>query len=106
MAASDVRGFAQHSLRPLVQAAALGLGGGQCSAVNFGRDAQHELAAGRRLRPLAALPAGVEIVIDSLMKRRAQIGNGIGVKADDVRDAKDPADQDAVPVVILASCPT
>ena len=95
-----MRGFAQYPLGPLVQAGSFGLGGGQRGAVDFRRDTQHESATGRGLWFLSALPAGVEVVINSLMERHAQIGNGVSVKADDVRDAEDSADEDAVSVVI------
>ena len=96
---SVARGLSQHLGGPLVQAGAGRLGGDQGRAVQFGRHAQHELAAGGLLGRLADLLAGFEIVVHRFLECGAQLAHVVGMEAHHVADAEQAAGEDAIGVI-------
>ena len=66
----------------MIEADAVGLGGNQRSAVNFGVHPKHQFAAGRFEGLFAASGAVFDIKIDGLVKVVGQLFHGLAFKTD------------------------
>jgi hypothetical protein len=64
--------------------------------VNFRIDAKHHLSRIGFLRRLPKFPAGFDIIIDRIMKSLLEIGDIVGVRADDIADACKPAEKNLI----------
>src|SRR5437870_4021917 len=95
-ALSGRRSFVQNVFGPLIEALACKLGSLCCSRVNFRIDAKHHLSRIGFLRRLPKFPAGFDIIIDRIMKSLLEIGDIVGVKADDIADSCKPAEKNHI----------
>ena len=78
----------QYLRRPLIQAGSSRLSGDQGRAMHFGRDAQHELAAGGFFWRFTDLCAGFEVVIHGFLECRTQLRDVVGMKSHNIADAE------------------
>src|SRR5690606_37811838 len=70
-------------------------------AVHLRVHPEHQLAREGPLRLLPYPDAGLQIILDGFVKGFAQPLHRVGVEAYPVADARDPADEEAVLVVIV-----
>ena len=96
-------GAVEHCLGPLVQARAGQFGGQRGLAMNLGADPEHDLSRMGLQRFATDPSAGLDVVLDSLVKGLPQPTHRIGMIALAIADTGNPARENPVFVIVADS---